>query len=273
VSDHIDLEYLHNEWIPHLIASVAVSFVLSVCLYLGSFRKKTLLAKGGQTGYSWWAVLIYATKSRFLSRYDFFIGRELNPRIGPVDLKEFCELYPGLIGWTLLNLANAHKQLKTTNSMIMVNIFHFVYVLDALVHEPSILSTMDITSDGFGFMLAFGDLTWVPFIYSLQSKYLAHNPTVKTYFWIHSINGVKELSVGFASLILVIHTMGYLIFRGSNSQKDRFRRNPEHPSVRKLKTLKTSSGKKLIISGWWGMARHINYTGSGTLVVHCRSGK
>lgn len=30
--------------------------------------------------------------------YDFFIGRELNPRIGSLDIKEFCELYPGLIG-------------------------------------------------------------------------------------------------------------------------------------------------------------------------------
>ena len=31
--------------------------------------------------------------------YDFFIGRELNPRIGALDLKYFCELRPGLIGW------------------------------------------------------------------------------------------------------------------------------------------------------------------------------
>lgn len=28
---------------------------------------------------------------------------------------------------------------------------------------------MDITTDGFGFMLAFGDLSWVPFTYSLQA--------------------------------------------------------------------------------------------------------
>jgi hypothetical protein len=27
---------------------------------------------------------------------------------------------------------------------------------------------MDITTDGFGFMLAFGDLAWVPFTYTLQ---------------------------------------------------------------------------------------------------------
>lgn len=32
--------------------------------------------------------------------YDFFIGRELNPRLGAsFDIKEFCELRPGLVGW------------------------------------------------------------------------------------------------------------------------------------------------------------------------------
>ena len=31
--------------------------------------------------------------------YDFFKGRELNPRIGTFDLKFFCEMRPGLIGW------------------------------------------------------------------------------------------------------------------------------------------------------------------------------
>ena len=32
----------------------------------------------------------------------------------------------------------------------------------------AILTTMDITTDGFGFMLSFGDLAWVPFTYSVQ---------------------------------------------------------------------------------------------------------
>lgn len=31
--------------------------------------------------------------------YDFFLGRELNPRLGSFDFKYFCELRPGLIGW------------------------------------------------------------------------------------------------------------------------------------------------------------------------------
>ena len=41
-------------------------------------------------------------------------------------------------------------------SMILLNAFQGLYVWDALFQERAILSTMDITTDGFGFMLAFG---------------------------------------------------------------------------------------------------------------------
>ncbi len=61
--------------------------------------------------------------------------------------------------------------------------------------------------------------------------------------------------------ILALKLMGYTIFRGSNSQKDTFRQDASHPSVRHLKVLSTESGRKLLVSGWWGTARHINYMG------------
>lgn len=62
--------------------------------------------------------------------------------------------------------------------MVLVNVFQLLYILDALWYEPSILSTMDITSEGFGHMLAFGDLVWVPFTYGLQAKYIAEHAQV-----------------------------------------------------------------------------------------------
>jgi delta14-sterol reductase len=47
--------------------------------------------------------------------YDFFMGRELNPRpLGKhstFDLKYFCELRPGLIGWCVLNFGMLCSQL------------------------------------------------------------------------------------------------------------------------------------------------------------------
>lgn len=52
------------------------------------------------------------------------------------------------------------------------------YVADSLWFEPAILTTMDITTEGFGFMLAFGDLVWVPFTYCLQPLYILHHPQV-----------------------------------------------------------------------------------------------
>lgn len=236
ITNQLNLSWAYDNYIPLLTASILFSFSLSFYLYISSFINNSILAAGGNTG---------------IAIYDFFIGRELNPRIGSLDLKEFCELYPGLIGWAALNLAMAHKQYSTTShvsiSMILVNLFQGIYVFDALYYEHAILTTMDITTDGFGFMLTFGDLAWVPFTYSLQTRLLVdYSPALPPW----AIIG-----------LILLKLLGYSAFRGANSQKDAFRRNPKDPKVAHLKTLATKRGTKLIISGWWGIARHINYFG------------
>jgi delta14-sterol reductase/lamin-B receptor len=183
--------------------------------------------------------------------YDFFIGRPLNPRVGALDVKEFCELRPGLIGWVVLNLGMAAKQLQlhgeVSGSMVCVNAFQLLYVWDALYNEQAILTTMDITTDGFGYMLAFGDLAWVPFTYSLQARLLVdYDPGLP----------------GWALLLLVcLNVLGYAIFRGANGQKDAFRRDPTDPAVAHLQYMETATGRRLLTSGWWGLARKINYLG------------
>jgi len=185
--------------------------------------------------------------------YDFFIGRSLNPRVfGGLDLKYFCELRPGLVAWFLINLSMAAKQYEKSGgsisaSMCLVCIFQAYYVWDALYSEAAILTTMDITTDGFGWMLAFGDLAWVPFTYCTQARFLVDHPAELAPLSVLGILGVKAL--------------GFWIFRGSNGQKNEFRSNPHSPAVRHLKFIETASGSKLLISGWWGMARHMNYLG------------
>lgn len=149
------------------------------------------------------------------------IGRELNPRIGKFDIKFFTELRPGLILWLILNLCFAVNQWvdlgRVTISMVLVNIFQAWYIIDALINESSILTTMDITTDGFGFMLAFGNLCWVPMMYSLQARYLSDYPV--------------DLSYLHLALIILVQCTGYYIFRSANSQKDTFRKNPKDPRV------------------------------------------
>ncbi|XP_015685632.1 delta(14)-sterol reductase-like, partial [Protobothrops mucrosquamatus] len=55
--------------------------------------------------------------------------------------------------------------------------------------------------------------------------------------------------------------LGYSIFRGANSQKNTFRRNPADPRVTGLRTIPTATGRRLLVSGWWGFVRHPNYLG------------
>ena len=71
----------------------------------------------------------------------------------------------------------------------------------------------------------------------------------------------QELSWAAVAGIVALKALGYAIFRGANSQKDAFRRDPNAPGVRHLRSLQTPSGRRLLVSGWWGIARHINYLG------------
>ncbi|XP_034033662.1 delta(14)-sterol reductase TM7SF2 [Thalassophryne amazonica] len=223
--------------LPLALCAIALSFLFSFYLYIRSFWSPSCaLASGGNTGNP---------------LYDFFMGRELNPRIGTFDLKYFCELRPGLIGWVVINLCMLMKEVELRGSpslaMLLVTSFQLLYVADALWNEEAVLSTMDIVHDGFGFMLVFGDLAWVPFTYSLQAAFLVNHP--------------QTLSLAGAMAIIVLNGVGYYIFRKSNSQKNQFRRDPTHPDVAKLETVVTSTGKRLLVSGWWGLVRHPNYLG------------
>lgn len=239
--------FVWDNYTQLITANLGIAFALACFVYVRSFSVKPgdadsrELAAGGHSGN-----LIY----------DWFIGRELNPRItlpfrGTIDIKAFCELRPGMLGWILLDLAFIAHQYKLygyiSDSIILITVFQALYVFDALWMEPAILTTMDITTDGFGFMLAFGDLAWLPFIYSLQARYLSVYP-VQLGLW--GIVGV-----------LAVQGLGYYIFRGANNEKNRFRTDPNDPKVSHLEYMETASGSKLLVSGWWGTARHINYLG------------
>lgn len=246
-ADFVVWTYIWDNFIPIMTANMIISYSLATFVYVRSFSVKSgntelrELANGGQSG-------------NLL--YDWFIGRELNPRIaipliGEIDIKSWCELRPGMLGWIILDLAAVAKQYRNygyvTDSILFVTFSQAVYTFDALYMEPAILTTIDIISDGFGFMLSFGDLVWLPFTYSIQTRYLATDP-------------VRLGLTGLAG-VLGVQAAGYYIFRATNNEKNRFRNNPNDPRVAHLEYIKTSTGSKLLVTGWWGRARHINYLG------------
>jgi delta14-sterol reductase len=231
------------------LANIAFSTLLSAFLYAYSFRPgAVLLAQGGHTS---------------SPVYNFFIGRELNPRLAGLDLKYFCELRPGLFQWLLLNLACLAQSAEDGGgqpapAVAAVVAAQVYYVLDALLNEEAILSTMDITLDGFGFMLAFGDLAWVPATYALQARFLVQQPS--------------QSSPLLLACAVAVGALGMHIFRASNSEKDEFKRNPKAPRFAGARTIAaqargSSKTTLLLADGWWAQARHMNYLGDWLMAV------
>lgn len=193
--------------------------------------------------------------------YDFFMGIELNPRISFIDLKLFFNGRPGIIAWTLINLSFASAQYAwhghVTNSMLLVNLLQLLYVLYFFWKEAWYLKTIDIHHDHFGWMLAWGDCVWLPYMYTLQGLFLVINPI--------------QLSNIYALFVLALGLVGFYIFASANNQKDDFRKTNGEGKIwgKKPKSISchytTLDGSKreskLLLSGWWGISRHMNYTG------------
>lgn len=199
--------------------------------------------------------------------YDFFMGIELNPRIGSIDLKLFFNGRPGIVAWTLINISYASAQYAryghVTNSMILVNILQALYVLYFFWKESWYLKTIDIHHDHFGWMLAWGDCVWLPYMYTLQGLFLVFHPL--------------ELSFPYALFVLILGLAGFYVFASANNQKDKFRRSdkntliwgkpPKSIACQYLTQDGTKRDSQLLVSGWWGIARHMNYTGD--LILSC----
>ena len=228
---------VYREFGPLLTTANLFAFGLALYLYLHGKRHPDSGSKRNQ--------------GRFI--YDYFMGTSLNPRIGEsFDWKLFCEVRPGLIGWVAIDLACAFQQYEThgrvSTPMLLVCAFHFFYVTDYYFHEEAILTTWDIKHENFGWMLAWGDLVWVPFTYPLQALYLIDHP--------------REFTWPVLVAIVLLNLGGYYVFRTVNLQKHNFRKDPTRPIWGKPpEYIQTESGSLLLVSGWWGIARHLNYLG------------
>ncbi|ODV82382.1 ERG4/ERG24 ergosterol biosynthesis protein [Suhomyces tanzawaensis NRRL Y-17324] len=239
-----ELHFIYTHQLQLTLVTIIFSFAMSVFVYVCSFipttkpngvgTRERILAKGGNSGNP---------------IYDFYIGRELNPRIGSWDIKMFCELKPGMLLWMLINLSCLHQQYhaqgQVTDSLVLVNFVQLFYVLDGVLNEEGVLTMMDITTDGFGFMLAFGDLAWLPWSYSLQARYLALP------------ENTLHLGLWKCALILALKFGGFYVFYSANRQKSDFRQG----KLDHLKSIKTKTGSKLLCDGWWAISQHINYLG------------
>ncbi len=271
----LDPTWIARNWIPLLTWANVSGYGLSILAYLKAKVYPSYPSDNKETGHFF---------------YDFVMGIEHNPRIFGFDLKLFFNGRPGILAWTLINLSFAclqHQRYGLTDSMILVNLMQALYVLDFFWNEKWYLSTLDIAHDHFGWMLAWGDCAWLPFMYTLQASYLASVP----------------ISLGMIRFgaILCLGLGGHVLCRWVNYQKDYFRSSLSHSVIspnddtgpkrshsvispnddtgsfrsriiiwgKRPLTVTctywtkegTRHGTQLLCSGFWGYARHLNYTG------------
>lgn len=226
VFDVISLSVLHTHFAELFIVANVFAFSLSAGLYWQASRSQS--------------------DSPGLWRGLFF-GRQLNPTWFGVDLKLFS-YRPSLIALALFNVSFAvvqydrHDELSL--QMILYQAFTLIYVLNYFQFEYGMIYTWDIVAERFGWMLAWGDYVLVPFFYCLAGWWLVDSTD--------SIHGAA------AAAICVLFVVGFCAFRGANEQKHRFKQNAQ---VSIWRQPAESLDGRLLVSGFWGLGRHLNYTG------------
>ena len=178
---------------------------------------------------------------------DAFLGLERNPAWWGVDLKLFS-YRPSLIGLALINLSFALVQYQrlglVSQPMVLYQAFTFLYVLNYFQFEHGMLHTWDIVAERFGGMLVWGDFVLVPFFYSLPGWFV--------------LDRVQPLGAGESVALIALFALGFWLFRGANEQKHRFKQDPR---ARIWGRPAQALEGRLLVSGFWGIGRHLNYTG------------
>jgi delta14-sterol reductase len=122
------------------------------------------------------------------------------------------------------------------------------FVFDYLTFEHVHLYTYDLFAERVGFKLGWGCIAFYPFFYSipLWSAVDLPNPETPTYVLV---------------IAAIIFLGSWSLARGANLQKYYFKIDPSRKFLG-IQPEAISDGKKsLLVNGFWGLSRHINYLG------------
>lgn len=198
-------------------------------------------------------------KSRLL---QFFSGREFNPRWRWFDYKMFCYLWGAvLLQFILLNVVAYQYVMEgyvTNRLLVYVGMFSW-FVLDYMYHEYVHVFTYDMFAERMGFKIVWGCVCFYPYFYTVGAW-----PTAM----ISPAEDVELMSWPVLAWVAVF-LAGWVLSRGANNQKHQFKQNPDKPFLFGLirpksvvvLSKKSKQRTRLLCSGWWGFARHVNYLG------------
>ena len=186
---------------------------------------------------------------------EYFLGRRDNPRLfgERVDAKMF--LYVAGATVLQLNLLSfaAHHLLShpgdpSPGVVLYVALFTW-FLCDYLAFERVHLYTYDLIAERLGLKLVGGCLAWYPYFYGVGLWAVADRP-----------NPQAPAALYVAATLIFL--AGWVLARGSNMQKFVFKRDPARVFLGMLAPRAITDGTHSVLcSGFWGVARHVNYLG------------
>lgn len=178
--------------------------------------------------------------------HDFWFGTELDPSVFGVDLKMFIHHFLR-IGLWLFVASFAYVQYETygriSTQMRLFQLLWWGYLVTDCYYEEVMLSSFEVIAEKFGFLMVWSHLV-LGLLYGIGGWYLVHLQ--------------EPMSAPAAAGISLLYVLGTFVARGSNVEKHRFKKDP---STMIWGTPAQAIGGKLLISGWWGIGRKINYAG------------
>jgi delta14-sterol reductase len=122
------------------------------------------------------------------------------------------------------------------------------FIIDYLTFEEVHLYTYDFFAEKVGFKLGWGCIAFYPFFYTIP-------------FWSTSDLQSPGQSPFLIALGVLIFFGSWGLSRGANLQKYYFKRDPTKRFLGIQPETITDGKRTLLVNGFWGLSRHINYLG------------
>jgi delta14-sterol reductase len=241
-----------------LVASILVWFALGyfqLVPYVWLYETRWLGLIGacaiGLT-FSIYIVLKYPSTGRpFLA--DLWFGRFKDVQIkdGFVDAKVWFYLVGAvMLQLNVLSFAAYHLEtVKNINPGFLLGCAMLTwFCIEYLIFERVHLWTYDFIAERVGFKLGFGCLAFYPYFYSVALWFTADLPNPHVPAW---------LTIFFGVLFLC----GWVLTRGANMQKYVFKTAPGRKFLWITPEVLSDGDHSLVVNGFWGASRHINYLG------------
>jgi len=196
--------------------------------------------------------------------FDYYWGTELYPQLGGVDVKRFVNCRISMTYWMLAGVsfaaASHSRHGRLDPGLVLCAASQFVYLVKFFYWEIGYMRSIDIITDRAGFYETWGCLVWVPSIYTLHTRSMVQLPS--------------GLSWPAAGAIFAVGLLGVAFNFEADLQRQRFRETGGAALVWGRKPIAIEaeyhvadpkSGKLarhtslLLVSGWWGVARHAQY--------------